>query len=79
MSKQFYITITIGNLIDTTVMGTAKFEQYVKDFVLNPILLTKDELDLFTGTLAIHGLLGYYVFSETDSHVYIKYDDSVDS
>lgn len=73
LTKQFYITVSIGNLIETAIMGTAKFEQYIRTFVLNPTLLTVEELDLFTGTLAVQGLLGYYVYSKTDSHFFIKY------
>lgn len=75
MTKQFYISITIGELEDTAVIGTAKFEQYVRSLVLNPSLLSESELELFIGTLIVLNLLQYYAFSERDSHLYIKYDD----
>lgn len=74
LTKQFYITVFIGDLIDTAVMGTAKFEQYVKDYVLNPTLLSESELELFTGTLAALGLLEYYIPSNMYGFAYIKYD-----
>ena len=78
MTKQFYISITIGDLEDTAVMGTDKSAQYIKSFVLNTSLLSESELELFIGTLAVQGLLSYYRCSLTDHGcIYIKYDDIV--
>lgn len=73
MTKQFYISITVGVLEEIAVMGTDKFEQYVRAYVLNPTLLSESELELFTGTLAALGLLEYYIPSNMYGFAYIKY------
>ena len=73
MTKQFYISITLGDLEVTAVMGTDRFEECVRAYVLNPTLLSKSELELFTGTLAALDLLKYYVTSSGFGFAYIKY------
>lgn len=73
MTKQFYTIVTVGNIEITTVLGTDEFEQCVKNNVLNPTLLSASELELFIGTLAVHGLLEYYVSSSEYNFVYIRY------
>lgn len=78
MTKQFYISIKVGVLETTVGIGTDEFEYCVRSYVLNPTLLSESELELFTGTLAVMGLLEYYVSSREFSHVYVKYGN-VDS
>lgn len=78
MTKQFYITRTIGNIESIAVMGTPEFEHCVRTYVLNPTLLSKDEVEMFTGSLAVMGLLENYTSSSDYNSVYIKYDTVYD-
>lgn len=74
MTKQFYITISIGNIESIAVMGTPEFDHRVRTYVLNPTLLSKDELELFIGSLVVIGLLEDYTSSSDYNFAYIKYD-----
>lgn len=78
MTKQFYITISIGNIESISVMGTPEFDHCVRTYVLNPTLLSKDELELFTGSLAVMGLLENYTSGSDYNFAYIKYDTVYD-
>lgn len=79
MSKEFYITISIGYLESIAVMGTPEFDHCVKTYVLNPTLLSKDELEMFVGSLAVMGLLEYYTPSNDYGFSYTKYDTVYDN
>ena len=78
LTKQFYITISTGNIESIAVMGTAEFDHCVRTHVLNPTLLSKDELELFVGSLAVLGLLENYTPSNHYGFAYIKYDTVYD-
>lgn len=78
MTKQFYITVSNGNIESIAIMGTPEFDHYVRSYVLNPSLLSKDELEMFVGSLAVMGLLEYYTPSNDYGILYIKYDTVYD-
>ena len=73
LTKQLYISITTRGLEYTAVIGTDKFEQYIRSYVLNPSLLSESELELFIGTLTVLDLLQYYTFTRDSDSIYIKY------
>lgn len=73
MTKQFYVSISLGELEVTAILGTTDFEQCVRSYVLNPSLLSESELELFTGTLAVMGLLENYIPTIGYGFAYIKY------
>lgn len=73
MTKQFYISMCIGELEEIAVIGTSKFEHCIKNYVLNTSLLTDDELEQFEGMLTILGLHEYFVASRGQAYVAIKY------
>ena len=77
MTKQFYISMCIGELEETAVIGTPRFEYCIKSYVLNTTLLTDDELEQFEGILTILGLHQYFVASRGQSFVAIKYGNVV--
>lgn len=76
MTKQFYLSITIGNKVfEPIIAGTPQFEFYIKHRVLAIGLLSESELELFIGTLAVLGLLEYYVPSKDYGNVNVVYGD----
>lgn len=79
LTKQFYITITLGNIESIVVIGTPEFDHCVRNCVLNPSLLSKDELDSFVGALAVMGLLKYYAPSNDYGIYHINYGSIIDS
>lgn len=79
ISKEIYITVSIGYLESIVVMGTPEFDHCVRTRVLNPSLLSKDEVELFIGSLAVMGLLENYTPSNDYNFAYIKYDTVYDN
>lgn len=80
MTKQFYISVSIGNTVfEPVIAGTAKFEYYIRYHVLSTTLLSDSELELFIGTLAVLGLLEYYVPSSDYGNACVMYGDVSDN
>lgn len=76
MAKQFYLSITVGNRVfEPVILGTPQFEYYIRHRVLVTGLLSESELELFIGTLAVLGLLEYYVPSADYGNVCVMYGD----
>ena len=72
-TKQFYLLLSVGDMNVISVVGTDRFEEFTRTYVLNISLLTESELELFKGTLAVMGLLDCCSLRDVQGCVYVKY------